>query len=132
MELDVGNLVESWTENLNENWVKNWTDSYEQGIDCENLVYSAHDCSDSMKNWDNFSIPDCKFWSMDCYSVWQMLHSCCQVTFVELGKLDTLRRHGSVHDNKCNLDLSSRMGDRQPKVHIYHHIYHHVSLLILL
>jgi len=39
-----------WAENLIENLVKNWTDSYEQGINCENLVYLAHDCSDFMKS----------------------------------------------------------------------------------
>ena len=99
-----------WAENLIENLVKNWIDSYEQEIDCENLICATHDCSDFIKNWDDFSIPNCKFWSMDCYSVWQKLHSCCQVTFIELGNLETLRRHGSVHGNKCNLDLSFGVG----------------------
>ena len=80
--------MKSWAENLIKNlarnWVENWTNSYEQETDCEYLVCSAHDCSDSMKNLDDSSISDCKFWSMDCYSIWQKLHSCCPVIFIEL------------------------------------------------
>ena len=65
MKLDVGILAESCAENLIENLVENcienWTDSYEQKINCENLVCAAHDCFDSIKNWDDSVIPDCKF-----------------------------------------------------------------------
>ena len=93
-----------------ENWVESCVDSYEQEINCENLVCAAHDCFDSMKNLDNSSILDYKSWSIDCYLIWQRLHSCCLVTFVELGKLDTLQRHGLVHGNKCNLNLSFEVG----------------------
>ena len=39
MELGVRNLAESWV------------DSYEQKIDCENLVCAIHGYSDSTKNW---------------------------------------------------------------------------------
>ena len=53
-ELGVGNLAESWAGNLIENlignWIESWIDSYEQEIDCKNLVYAAHNYSDSMKN----------------------------------------------------------------------------------
>jgi len=52
-----------------ENLAENWADNYEQKIDYENLICTAYDCSDSITNWDDSSIPDCKFWSMNCYSV---------------------------------------------------------------
>jgi len=38
VELEVEILLKSWVENLIENLDGNWTDSYEQEIDCENLV----------------------------------------------------------------------------------------------
>jgi len=107
-------LVESWAENLIENvvgnWVKNWVDNYEQEIDRENLVCFTHDFFDSIKNSDDSSTPDCRFWSMDYYSIRQKLHSCCLVIFFELGKLDILQRHDLVHGNNCNLDLSFGVG----------------------
>jgi len=59
---DAENLTESWTEN----WAKSWVDNYEQEIGWENSICAAHDYSESMKNWDDSSIPYCMFWSMNC------------------------------------------------------------------
>ena len=49
--LEVENLIESGVDN----WVESGVDNYEQEIDCENLVCVAHDCSHSIKNWDDSS-----------------------------------------------------------------------------
>ena len=55
--------------------MKTGVDETEQDIGVEMMVLVAHDQTDSKKDLDGSSIPDCMFWSMDCNKVWCMLHS---------------------------------------------------------
>ena len=48
------------------NFDENWVDEFEQHIDVETVVLATQDQTDSKKNWDDSSIPDCMSWSKDC------------------------------------------------------------------
>ena len=82
-----GNCVGKLTENLVD-FDGNWVDVFEQCTDVEAVVLAAQDQTDSKKNLDDSSIPDCISWSKHCNWVWCGLHSYYQGTSVELGKLD--------------------------------------------
>ena len=85
-------VADMWAGSYVGNWFEclvgrggNWVYETEQGIGVGIVLLVAHDHTDSMRNLDGSSIPDCMFWSMDCSWVWCMLHSYFQGTF-ELGR----------------------------------------------
>ena len=60
-----GSYVGSLFENLVDSG-GNWIDETEQDIGVEMMVLVAHDQTDSKRDLDGSSIPDCMFWGMNC------------------------------------------------------------------
>jgi len=110
---DIGKRAENCVGKSIENLVDsdgNWVDGFEQCTDMEAIVLAAQDQTGSKKSLDDFSIPGCMSWSKDCNWVWYRLHSYCQETSIELGKLDTPQISGLKHGNRCNSNLSLVLG----------------------
>ena len=55
-----GSYVGNWIENSVDSG-ENWVDETEQGIDVKVLALIAQDQTDSIRNLDSSSIPDCMF-----------------------------------------------------------------------